>query len=156
MGYGRFFYSPIPKSKNGDIAHCIRTLWYVGVTEGKTRLKTMDFAKGIIMLAIVFAHFSTLMKAMGSSGSGGNPTLTFGYSALILYIIISGYFYNPARMTPRRPRRACSSSRSRPPSPWPWGCPPSPPGRTGSTPGWGPSSAAGRRIPRSEPFRARG
>ncbi len=74
----------------------------MGVTEGKARLKTMDFAKGIIMLAIVFAHFSTLMKATGSSGSGGNPILTFGYSALILYFIISGYFYNPARMTPEK------------------------------------------------------
>jgi len=62
----------------------------------------MDFAKGILMLAIVFAHVSTLMKATGSTGSSSSPILAFGYSALILYFVISGYFYNPAKMTPEK------------------------------------------------------
>ena len=69
------------------------------VTEKKARVRTADLVKGAAIIGMVILHFA-LLQAHGSVSSDG-ITITsfkaFPYSVMVMFIVISGYFFIPGK-----------------------------------------------------------
>jgi fucose 4-O-acetylase-like acetyltransferase len=65
-------------------------------TETK-RLRILDVYKGLAILGVIVTHLVLLQN--GGAGKGGNPSalVQFMFSGLLMFMVISGYFYKPGR-----------------------------------------------------------
>lgn len=61
------------------------------------RLKNVDVAKGMAMIAIVFLHGFICQPSLDNNSISTSPPLDFFYSGLMLFFIFSGYFYRASR-----------------------------------------------------------
>ncbi len=58
------------------------------------RNRTIDFSKGVVIFAIVISH---MIAYRTNSADGANPAIDFAFSCLVLFFIISGYYFRPKR-----------------------------------------------------------
>jgi len=68
----------------------------IGTPEKGARLKSLDVLKGFIILIIVFAHLFMCVPGDGSRGPS-SPIIATLYMGLMLFFLISGYFFRPGR-----------------------------------------------------------
>jgi fucose 4-O-acetylase-like acetyltransferase len=66
------------------------------VTETKVydRLLTMDMFKGLAITGVIITHIC-LLQLGTTGGDGGSLVIQFMYSGLVMFMVVSGYFYKP-------------------------------------------------------------
>ena len=63
--------------------------------DGNTRLKILDVYKGIAILGVIITHVVLLQNGMGGKAGDTSAIVQFLFSGLIMFMVISGYFYKP-------------------------------------------------------------
>jgi fucose 4-O-acetylase-like acetyltransferase len=62
---------------------------------GNTRLRILDVYKGIAILGVIITHVVLLQNGMGGKAGDTSAIVQFLFSGLIMFMVISGYFYKP-------------------------------------------------------------
>ena len=62
---------------------------------GSSRLKVLDVYKGIAILGVIITHVVLLQNGMGGKAGDSSALVQFLFSGLIMFMVISGYFYKP-------------------------------------------------------------
>jgi fucose 4-O-acetylase-like acetyltransferase len=62
---------------------------------GNSRLKVLDVYKGIAILGVIITHVVLLQNGMGGKAGDSSALVQFLFSGLIMFMVISGYFYKP-------------------------------------------------------------
>ncbi len=65
--------------------------------EAKKRLSTLDLYKGMAIFGVVVTHIALLQNGAGGPTGQTSAVVQFMYSGLVMFILVSGYFYKPGR-----------------------------------------------------------
>ncbi len=67
--------------------------------ESKTphRLKTLDVYKGMAIMGVIITHLVLLQNGTDGTNNDPSPVVQFMFSGLIMFMVVSGYFYKPGK-----------------------------------------------------------
>ena len=60
-------------------------------------MKTLDVYKGMAIMGVIITHLVLLQNGTNGTSNDPSPVVQFMFSGLIMFMVVSGYFYKPGR-----------------------------------------------------------